>query len=156
MTVRFTLTAVAAASLLGVAACGDNSSDVVQAPENAPPTAGTVQPVPDATADQVSALGMNRSQLEDADLFSSDRTKLGEVEAVIVDASNAVTGFAIDVEGPGDVYVVLPIDQATLLHVGDDRDLQTTLTAEQLRALPAWDRNAAMVPSRAAPVTPPA
>ncbi|MFN4296386.1 MAG: PRC-barrel domain-containing protein [Brevundimonas sp.] len=141
MTVRMTLSAVAAVSLLGVAACGDNQDDVVRAPDVDAAAAGQAQPVTEGVARHVTALGMDRDQLEDADLLSSERTKLGEVEAIIIDDDNNVTGFAIDVEGPGDRYVVIPVDQVTSIDIEGDRDLQTALTADQLNALPAWNRD---------------
>ncbi|MBA4001565.1 PRC-barrel domain-containing protein [Brevundimonas sp.] len=141
MTVRMTLSAVAAVSLLGVAACGDNQDDVVRAPDVDAAAAGQAQPVTEGVARHVTALGMDRDQLEDADLLSAERTKLGEVEAIIIDADNNVTGFAIDVEGPEDRYVVVPLDQVTSIDIEGDRSLQTALTAQQLNALPQWDRD---------------
>ncbi|MFN3815525.1 PRC-barrel domain-containing protein [Brevundimonas sp.] len=152
MTIRLTLSAVAAVSLLGVAACGDNQGDVVRAPDVDAAAAGQAQPVTEGVARHVTALGLDRDQLEDADLLSAERTKLGEVEAIIIDADNNVTGFAIDVEGPEDRYVVIPIDQVTSIDIEGDRDLQTALTAQQLNALPRWDRDTMRSPeARTAP-----
>ena len=156
MTPRPALSAVAAVALLGAAACDNRDNDVVQAPDPATATQQTTRPVSDAAAAQVAALGMNRAELEDADLLSAERTDLGDVEAIIVDADNNVTGFAIELEGPGDRYVVIPLDQVTAIEIDGDKDLQTALTAEQLAALPDWDRDAIVIPSRAAPMPGPA
>ena len=141
MTVRMTLSAVAAVGLLGVAACGDNQDDVVRAPDVDAAAGGQAEPVTEGVARHVTALGLDRDQLEDADLLSAERTKLGEVEAIIIDDDNNVTGFAIDVEGPGDRYVVIPLDQVTSIEIDGERDLQTALTADQLNALPEWNRD---------------
>lgn len=163
MTTRL-LTAAAAVALLGVAACSDRDDDVVQAPEGMTPTEQTTEPVAQDVAANVTALGMTRDELEDADLLSADRTDLGDVEAIIVDASGAVTGFAIDLEG-SDRDVVIALDQVTAMERDGDKDLQTALTAQQLAALPVWDRDtmrslpsgmtAPMAPAPGAAGTPP-
>ncbi|MEH6665272.1 MAG: hypothetical protein V7678_10505 [Brevundimonas sp.] len=146
MTLRLALSTVAATALLGVAACGDGGDDdVVRATDPAAATGQAAGPVPGDLADDVTALGMNRDQLEDADLRSADRADLGDVEAIIIDADNAVTGFAIDLEGD-DRDVVIALDQVTALEIDGDRDLQTALTADQVRALPDWDREATRGP----------
>jgi predicted outer membrane protein len=140
MTVRFALSTVAAVALMGVAACGDGRDDaVVRATDPTAATEQTAGPVPGDMADSITALGMNRDELEDADLRSADGADLGDVEAIIIDADNAVTGFAIDLEGD-DRDVVIALDQVTALGTDGDRDLQTALTADQMRALPAWNR----------------
>ncbi len=60
---------------------------------------------------------------------------------LITDASGAVIALAVEVDGPDpDPIVRLPLDGLTPVMNGDDRDLQTSMTAEQLRALPAWQR----------------
>lgn len=124
--------------MLGVAACGDSSPDVIQAGPD-----GQAQPAP-ATAARVAAtqtavaLGMTREQLEDADLLSRELTDLGDVEALIVSGQNEVTHLVIDLEGPGD-DVVVPIDQVTSHRdAAGDIDLITDLTSAQLQAMPTW------------------
>lgn len=156
MTTRL-LTAAAAVALLGVAACSDRDNDVVQAPEGMTPTEQTTEPVSRDVAANVTALGMTRDELEDADLLSPDRTDLGDVEAIIVDASGAVTGFAIDLEG-SDRDVVIALDQVTAVERNGDKDLQTALTAQQLAALPVWDRDTmrSLPQGRTAPMPAPA
>ena len=78
MTVRFALSTVAAVALMGIAACGDGrDDDVVQAPDAMTATEQTAEPVLDGVGEHVTALGLNREELEDADLLSADRTDLG-------------------------------------------------------------------------------
>ena len=139
MTTRL-LTAAAAIALLGVAACSDRDDNVVQAPEGMTPTEQTAEPVPGDVGANVTALGMNRDELEDADLVSAEGEDLGDVEAIIIDDTGAVTGFAIDLEG-SDRDVVIALDQVTALDRDGDKDLQTALTAQELGALPVWDRD---------------
>lgn len=147
MTVRFALSTVAAVALMGVAACGDGrDDDVVQAPDAMTATEQTAEPVLDGVGEHVTALGMNRDELEDADLLSAERTDFGDVEAIIVDADNNVTGFAIELEG-NDREVVIPLDQVTSIEIDGDKDLQTALTVEQVTALPAWDRDTMRSPA---------
>jgi hypothetical protein len=147
MTVRFALSTVAAVALMGVAACGDGrDDDVVRTADADAVTEQTAQPVQNEIADAVTALGMNRDELEDADLRAADGADLGDVEAIIINADNAVTGFAIDLEAD-DREVVIGLDQVTAVEMDGDKDLQTALTAEQLRALPAWDRETMRSPA---------
>ncbi len=145
MTTRL-LTAAAAVALLGMAACSDRDDNVVQAPEGMTPTEQTAEAVPGDVAANVTALGMNRDELEDADLVSAEGADLGDVEAIIIDDAGAVTGFAIDLEG-SDRDVVIALDQVTALDRDGDKDLQTALTAQELAALPVWDRDTMRSPA---------
>lgn len=129
-----------------VAACSDRDDDVVQVP--APGAAPA--PVSDTRADVATtatavAMGMTRQQLEDADVLSAANTKLGEVETLVLDAGGQATHVVVELEGPGDPKVVVPIDQLRSIaqNNGADVDLTTDLTAVQLQALPAWTPNAA-------------
>ena len=93
-----------------------------------------------ATADAALAFGMSRSQLEDADLLSSDNTDLGDIETLVLDASGKLTHVVVELEGPDDIKVQVPVDQVRGLarNNGADKDLTTDLTAQQLAALPRW------------------
>ena len=136
---RLMLTACSVA-LLGLAACGDNTDDdVVQAPAPgaAPAPVSETRAETAQTAAAV-ALGMSRDELEDADVISSDNTDLGDVETLVLNAGGQVESIVVELEGPGDRHVVVPIGQLTSLTRGDDKDLTTTLTAAELAALPAW------------------
>lgn len=136
---RLMLTACAVA-VLGLAACGNNTDDdVVQAPAPgaAPAPVSETRAETAQTAAAV-ALGMSREELEDADVISSDNTDLGDVETLVLNAGGQVESIVVELEGPGDRHVVVPIGQLTSLTRGDDKDLTTTLTAAELAALPAW------------------
>ena len=138
------LLAASACALLGVAACSDTTDDVVEAP-----AAGmAAAPVSETRADTATtatavALGMTSDQLEDADLLSVDNTDLGDVETLILDAAGQMTSLVIELEGPGDREVVVPLSAVTSVRRGDDVDLSTVMTATELAAMPAWDPNAA-------------
>lgn len=143
---RIALVAALSAAALTAAACSDTTDDVVQAP--APGEAPA--PVSETRADTATtatavAMGMTRQQLEDADVLSSTNTKLGEVETLVLDAGGQATHIVVELEGPGDPKVVVPIDQLRSIaqNSGADVDLTTNLTAAQLQAMPAWDANAA-------------
>ena len=135
------LTALAAGSL-SLAACGDNrTDDVVQAPvEGATPTDMPIAQAETAQSEAAMALGMTRDQLEDADLVSASGTKLGDVDALVVDARGQMTHLVVELEGPGDKKVQVPADKvrAHTPTTGGDRDLATDLTAAELAALPVW------------------
>lgn len=136
--------ALSAASfaVLMLAACGDNrTDDVVQSPApGAQPVPVTETRADAATADAALAFGMSRSQLEDADLLSADNTDLGDVETLVLDASGKLTHVVVELEGPDDVKVQVPVDQIRGLARNNaaDKDLTTDLTAQQLAALPRW------------------
>ncbi|WP_333611258.1 hypothetical protein [Brevundimonas bullata] len=136
------LTAVSAALLMALAACGDNrTDDVVQAPASgAQPAPVTENRADLATTNAALAFGMSRQQLEDADLIAADNTDLGDVEVLVLDASGKLTHLVVELDGPGDVKVQVPVDQVRSLarNNGADKDLTTDLTAQQLAALPRW------------------
>lgn len=86
----------------------------------------------------VPGFDMTADEMEDLDVYGASGEQVGEVEAVLVDASGAPVAFAIETEGflgIGDEDVVLPIDQARLA----EGRLVTVLTEEDLEALPQWD-----------------
>ena len=85
----------------------------------------------------IAALGLTETQLLDADLVAADGTDLGDVEQVRRDASGAVSGLLVEVEDSNpDRYVVVPLTGLTTVARGDDTDLQATMTAADLAALP--------------------
>lgn len=140
---RFALIA-APLALLAVAACDNRTDDVVQAPApDAAPAPVSESLANTAASSAALALGMTRQQLEDADLVgpAPNHVKLGEVDTLILDGAGQVTHLVIDVEG-SDTHVVAPLSGVTSLRRGDDVDLTTQWTAQQLRGLPAWDPNA--------------
>lgn len=138
---RTALLSAAAVSLLAVAACSDTTDDVVQQPSPgaapAPVTENRAEMAQNAAA---LAFGMTRQQLEDADLVSSNFTDLGDVESLVLDPAGALTQVVIELEGPGDRKVALPLsDVRGIAHDnGAYTDLTTELSAAQLAALPEW------------------
>ena len=129
--------AVGAAALLA-GAC-NQPEETTTAPTDEMATADTMAPTDDGMGAGGMTLGMTTAQLEDADVVSADGTDLGDVERVVTDSTGQVTGLAIEVEGAADgEYVLLPIAGLTTRADGMDNDVQTTMTVEDLRALPAW------------------
>lgn len=92
-----------------------------------------------ATAgDVVAALGLSERQLLDADLVSATGLELGSIEQVRRDNAGAVTGFLVEIEDSNpDRFVVVPLSGLTVRTTGNDRDLQTTMTAQDLAKLPS-------------------
>jgi hypothetical protein len=77
-------------------------------------------------------------QIEDMDLVDGSGNDIGDVEEVLTDASGQPAAVAAEVGGflgIGDKEVIIGLDQ---LRVNGD-DLTTTLSKEQLEALPEWD-----------------
>jgi sporulation protein YlmC with PRC-barrel domain len=64
--------------------------------------------------------------------------KVGEVEEAFIDASGDLVALAIEVGGHmgiGDDDVIIQLDQLRV----QDNQFVTTLTKEQIEALPKWD-----------------
>lgn len=92
-----------------------------------------------AAGDEEAALGLTERELLDADLVSEDGTELGDVEQVRRDASGAVTALLVEVEDSDpDRYVEVPLTGLTVREGGiiNDTDLQTSMTAQDLAAMP--------------------
>src|SRR5690606_31454746 len=118
-----------AGSLL--AGCGDSAADqedrIEQAAETSAAAAGP-EPV---------ALGLSEAQLLEADLVGTDRVELGSVESVLRNAEGTVDRLLIEIEDSNpDRFVEVPIAGLTTVAAGDDTDLSTTMTMDQLTALP--------------------
>ncbi len=140
---RFAIAAVAALGAITLAACSDSTDDVVQPPApGAAPAPVTEQAADTATARAAIAFDMSRDQLEDADLHAADGSDLGDVETLVLDAGGQLTQLVVELEGPDDVKVLVPVGDVRAAPVptnrSDDRDLTTSLTAAQLAALPRW------------------
>ena len=136
--------AASALILTGAAACSDNTPAVVETTAPTAPATAPAMPVTDTAATTAAtsaalAFGLTRSELEDADLLSSNNVDMGDVETLIINAAGEVTDLVVELDGPGDRNVVVPLAQVTSLRQGDDADLVTTLTADQLSALPTWN-----------------
>ncbi|MFK0298559.1 PRC-barrel domain-containing protein [Brevundimonas sp. NPDC090276] len=132
---RSLILAAALAALL--AACSE------QKKEPAPVAEPAAAPTPAAataglTRDEPMALGLTVAQLEDADLLSANGSDLGDVERVDVDSAGKVTGLIVAPTGPGERWVRLPLTGLTIKADGDDHDVVTSMTWEEVKALPAW------------------
>ena len=91
------------------------------------------------------AAGMTELQLLDADLVAADGTDLGDIEAVHRDASGAVDGLFVELDNTDpDRFVMIPLDGLSMRTDGDDKDVQTGMTAQDLAALPDAERPSAM------------
>ncbi len=111
-------------------ACSDANEAAEEKLEKAAETSATVAgPVP-------AALGLSESQLLDADLIDGDGKELGEVAQVLRDSDQKVDRLLVELEGPGDRYVHVPILGLKPVVKGSDTDLQTTMTKARLDALP--------------------
>jgi len=104
-----------------------------------------------AAGSAVAALGLSEAQLLDADLVGTDGKDLGDGEHVRRGADGAVNGLLVEIEhSKPDRYVVVPIDGLTTRRNGDDIDVQTTMTAADLAALPDATLDATVAPTPAA------
>lgn len=119
-----------AAPLGLLAACSDKNEAAEEKLERAAETSATVAgPVP-------AALGLSEAQLLDADLVDVDGKELGEVAQVLRDSDQKVDRLLVELEGPGDRYVHVPILGLKPVVKGSDTALQTTMTKARLDALP--------------------
>ena len=103
-----------------------------------------------AAGDALVALGLTERQLLEADLVTADGADLGDVEQVRRGADGAVEGLLVEIEDSDpDRYVVVPLDGLTTRPDGDDTDVQTAMTAQDLAALPdaPLDANTAATPA---------
>ncbi len=80
---------------------------------------------------------MTVDQLEDMDIVNADGDEIGEVEEVLADVDGNIVAITAEVGGflgIGDKEVVVSLDEFELR----DDELVTSLTKEQLEALPLW------------------
>jgi hypothetical protein len=125
------------------------------AEQRADATADRIEQQADASAaaagSAIAALGLTEAQLLDADLVTADGTDLGDVEQVRRGADGAVSGLLVEIEKSNpDRYVVVPISGLTTRADGNETDVQTTMTAKDLAALPDATLEASVAPTPAA------
>lgn len=123
------------AAMLSLSACESEAEQKADAAED------RIEQQADASAaaagSEIAALGLNEAQLLDADLVSADGTDMGDIEQVRRNAAGDVEGFLVELEDTDpDRYVVVMLDGLTTRADGDDTDLQTTMTAVEIAALP--------------------
>lgn len=88
----------------------------------------------------IARLGVTVQEIEDMDVVGPDGAEIGEVEEILVDATGTVVAVTVEVGGflgIGESEAVMMIDQLGLADDGDD--LVSSLTREQIDALPEWD-----------------
>ncbi|MBU1346359.1 MAG: hypothetical protein KKA16_05335 [Alphaproteobacteria bacterium] len=126
-------------TLLGAAACSDGETAAVEVTPGAAPTEVSDSRAATAATTTALALGMTRTELEDADLVSPgpEFTLLGDVESLVLDPAGQVTGLVIDLAGL-DVDVVVPIGDVSSVRRENDVDVTTIMTRTQLQALPPF------------------
>ena len=99
-----------------------------------------------AAGSEVAALGLTEAQLLDADLVTATGEDLGDVEQVRRDTAGAVTGLVVELDDTDpDRWVTVPMDGLSTRIDGDDTDIQTTMTAADLAALPDAEMKTAPV-----------
>lgn len=90
-----------------------------------------------AAGASIAALGLTEAQLLDADVVDANGRELGEVEGVGRSGGGAVDHLQVRLENSNPSRVVrVPITDLQPVKPGGDTDLSTTLTADQLAALP--------------------
>lgn len=104
----------------------------VLAQQSTPPTPARTTTAPPAAG----AAGYLK--LDDMNIVTATGEKVGEVEEAFIDASGELVALAIEVGGYmgiGDSDVLIQLDQLRV----QDNQFVTTLTKEQIEALPKWD-----------------
>jgi len=121
--------------VLLLSACADDAQEVAQDQmEN------TAEQTAIVAGAEPAALGLTELQLLDADVFGAAGVELGDVQRIMRDASGQVTGLLVEIEDSNpDRYVELPLEGMTVTQRGDDTDISTTLTRDQLIAMPEID-----------------
>lgn len=128
-----------------LAAC---SQEAPQAPAGAEIAANGAVSVPAATPPALpsatgpgTAFGLTTRQIEDADLVDASGAALGNVERVVTDASGTITALVVELDDTDpDRLVQLPVTGLTAIADGEDWNLRTTATRDQLVAMPAVAR----------------
>ena len=121
---RYLSGAAAAVLLLGSTMALAQQAEVLKENEN---DALIVQP-----------LNLPASEIEDMDIVGPDGSDIGDAEEVLVNATGQAAAVSAEIGGflgVGEKEVIIPLNQLQLS--GDD--LATSMTKEQLEALPEWD-----------------
>ena len=99
---------------------------------------GAVSAQQSAPATTPSAGDTGYLELGDMNVVNPAGEKIGEVEDVLMDTSGNVVAVAVEVGGflgVGEDDVIIQLDQLRL----ENKQLVTTLTKEEMEALPKWD-----------------
>lgn len=121
---------------LALVACG-NQDDRSAEVQGSPAGDAAIGTTTSGDRDALVALGMSERQLRDADLIGTNGEELGDVEGVVASADGTITHLLVEIEDSSpDRYVHVPVEGLEPFDNGDDRDLRTTMTRDQLMALP--------------------
>src|SRR5690606_27100709 len=105
-----------------------------------------------AAGPAIAALGLTEAQLLDADLVGLDGADLGDVEQLRRNEAGEVIALVVEVEGSDpDRWVLVPLHGLTVLVNGDDHNLQTGMSAEDVAGLPEAEMMTADAMRAAAP-----
>lgn len=86
----------------------------------------------------VQPFNLTVDRIDDMDVHGTNGEKIGEVDEVLVDASGQPVAVSVEVGGflgIGEQEVIMALDQLRL----DGQRLVTSLTKQQIEALPRWD-----------------
>jgi hypothetical protein len=126
---------------LGLAGCADEAPPAVNLADNGAPVMPAPRRTPDATGPGT-ALGLTYLELEDADLLDARGVEVAEVHEIDADAAGTVSGLRVKLKGPPTPgrTVRIGLEGLTRVPDGDEWDLRTTMTGDQLAALPTVTR----------------
>lgn len=124
-----------AALLLALGACqseaereADRTGDIIEEQAEASAEGG---------GSAIVALGLTEAELIDADLVTMDGVELGEVEQVRRNTAGDVQALVVEIEDSNpDRFVLVPMSSLAARSDGTDTDIETSMTAEELAALP--------------------
>ena len=137
-------TLLVAASPLMLIACGgpDDTSTNMMADTTAPGTMAATDLTGGPTGvGAEGALGLTEEQLLDADLVDANGNDLGDVEGLVRGADGTIERLLVEIDDTDpDRYVHVPIAGLEAVRDGDDWDLRTTMTREDLMALDSVTR----------------
>lgn len=122
----------AAGAMLLLSACGDDPNEAAaeRVEDAAEQSAAAAGPTP-------VALGLSEAELLEADMIGPNNTELGDVTSLVRGSTGAVEGLLIEIEDSNpDRFVQVPLTGLSVVTRGNDRDLSTAMTQEQLAALP--------------------
>ena len=133
--------------LAGCSDADDRADDRLEEAAEASAAIGGSNPV---------ALNMTERELLDADLMDVAGVELGDVEGVLRNADGQVDRLLVEIEDSHpDKYVHVPIAGLKATQAGNTRAVTTTMTKQQLAALPAVPLATILKPSPSPPAPAP-
>lgn len=125
------LTLVSLVCVAGLTAC-NNSADVAEEKIEQQAETSAI-----AAGSAPAALGLTELQLLDAEVIGPANTEIGDVVKLERDAAGNVDRLLVEIEDSNpDRFVHVPVNDLKPVVRGTDTDLQTTMTIEDLKALP--------------------